>query len=58
MARIGEKNGSCTIDLDLLLFSDAVLNTATLQIPHSGLTQRDFMLLPDYSALQRRSIIA
>ncbi|WP_277949438.1 2-amino-4-hydroxy-6-hydroxymethyldihydropteridine diphosphokinase [Chromatium okenii] len=55
---MGEKNGSCTIDLDLLLFSDAVLNTATLQIPHSGLTQRDFMLLPDYSALQRRSIIA
>ncbi|MBK1694311.1 2-amino-4-hydroxy-6-hydroxymethyldihydropteridine diphosphokinase [Chromatium weissei] len=41
-----EKNGPRTIDLDLLLFGDAVLNTPTLQIPHLGLTQRDFMLLP------------
>jgi len=41
-----EKNGPRTIDLDLLLFGDAVLNTPTLQIPHSGLIQRDFMLLP------------
>nr|WP_242445411.1 2-amino-4-hydroxy-6-hydroxymethyldihydropteridine diphosphokinase [Chromatium okenii] len=41
-----EKNGPRTIDLDLLLFGDAVLNTPRLQIPHLGLTQRDFMLLP------------
>lgn len=41
-----EKNGPRTIDLDLLLFGDAVLNTETLTIPHPGLTQRDFMLRP------------
>lgn len=47
LARVrAEKNGPRTIDLDLLLFGDAVLNTPRLQIPHLGLTQRDFMLLP------------
>jgi 2-amino-4-hydroxy-6-hydroxymethyldihydropteridine diphosphokinase len=42
----GVKNGPRTIDLDLLLFGDLVLDTPQLQVPHPGLLARDFMMLP------------
>jgi 2-amino-4-hydroxy-6-hydroxymethyldihydropteridine diphosphokinase len=38
--------GPRTIDLDLLLFGDIVMDTPQLQIPHPGLTQRDFVIKP------------
>ena len=40
------KNGPRTIDLDLLLFGDTVLDEHDLSIPHTGLLLRDFMLIP------------
>lgn len=40
------KNGPRTIDLDILLFGDLVLDEADLRIPHPALAHRDFMLLP------------
>lgn len=40
------KNGPRTIDLDILLFGDRILNEDHLNIPHPGLLLRDFMLTP------------
>ncbi|WP_017304537.1 2-amino-4-hydroxy-6-hydroxymethyldihydropteridine diphosphokinase [Spirulina subsalsa] len=38
--------GPRTLDLDLLLYEDWVLETPPLQIPHPRMTQRAFVLLP------------
>ena len=35
-----------TLDLDILLFADEVIDTASLQIPHPGIAQRNFVLKP------------
>ncbi|MCF7992088.1 MAG: 2-amino-4-hydroxy-6-hydroxymethyldihydropteridine diphosphokinase [Thiohalocapsa sp.] len=40
------RNGPRTIDIDLLLFGDRVLAEPDLSLPHPGLTERDFMLIP------------
>ncbi|RNE90527.1 2-amino-4-hydroxy-6-hydroxymethyldihydropteridine diphosphokinase [Marichromatium sp. AB32] len=40
------RNGPRTIDLDLLLHGDRVLTLPHLTLPHPGLHQRDFMLIP------------
>ncbi len=49
-ARLGrvraQRNGPRTIDLDILLFGDRILDEDDLRIPHPGLTLRDFMLIP------------
>lgn len=38
--------GERTLDLDLLLYEDLVMQTPRLRIPHPGITQRAFVLLP------------
>ncbi|WP_028306526.1 2-amino-4-hydroxy-6-hydroxymethyldihydropteridine diphosphokinase [Desulfitibacter alkalitolerans] len=38
--------GPRTIDIDILLYGDEVINTRDLTIPHIGLTERDFVLVP------------
>ncbi|GAC1459254.1 MAG: hypothetical protein NVS2B14_01440 [Chamaesiphon sp.] len=35
-----------TLDLDLLLFDDVILDTPTLQLPHPCMTERAFVLVP------------
>lgn len=40
------KNGPRTIDLDILLYESKVINDKDLIIPHKGLLERDFMLIP------------
>ena len=40
------KNGPRIIDLDILLYGDKVINQKNLHIPHKGLFERDFMLIP------------
>lgn len=42
----GIANGPRTLDLDLLLYGDAVIDEAGLVIPHPRLGQRAFVLLP------------
>jgi 2-amino-4-hydroxy-6-hydroxymethyldihydropteridine diphosphokinase len=41
-----ERWGPRTLDLDLLLFDDQVIDTPDLQVPHPRITQRVFVLLP------------
>lgn len=40
------KNGPRTIDIDILLFGNERLDLAELTVPHPGLYERDFMLVP------------
>jgi pantoate--beta-alanine ligase len=41
-----ERFGPRTIDLDLLLFGDAVLSTPELEVPHPRMAERRFVLAP------------
>ncbi|MFB2920548.1 MULTISPECIES: 2-amino-4-hydroxy-6-hydroxymethyldihydropteridine diphosphokinase [Aerosakkonema] len=41
-----ERWGPRTLDIDLLLFDDIILNTPTLQLPHPGMRERAFVLVP------------
>jgi 2-amino-4-hydroxy-6-hydroxymethyldihydropteridine diphosphokinase len=38
--------GPRTLDLDLLLYGDAVIDTPGLQVPHPRMAERAFMLVP------------
>jgi len=42
----GERWGPRTLDLDVLLFADQVIDTPRLQVPHPHLHERAFALLP------------
>lgn len=44
--RSGERWGPRTLDLDLLLYGAEVINQPRLQVPHPGLTLRNFVLQP------------
>jgi 2-amino-4-hydroxy-6-hydroxymethyldihydropteridine diphosphokinase len=43
---VGPRKGPRTLDLDLLLYSDAILSSAELTLPHPELHQRRFVLEP------------
>jgi 2-amino-4-hydroxy-6-hydroxymethyldihydropteridine diphosphokinase len=40
------RNGPRLIDIDILLYDDLVLSTPDLTIPHPGMHERSFVLLP------------
>lgn len=40
------KNGPRTIDCDLILYEDCVMNTEELVLPHPRMHERDFVLRP------------
>ena len=41
-----QKKGPRNIDIDILLFADAVINTPELDVPHPAMHQRRFVLEP------------
>lgn len=45
-ARTGERWGPRTLDLDLLAYGDESLVSERLQVPHPGIAERGFVLLP------------
>jgi len=42
----GERWGSRTLDLDILLYDDRLIDTSELTVPHPGLYDRNFVLYP------------
>ena len=47
MGRVREfKNGPRIVDLDLLVYEGYESNTENLQLPHSRIGERDFVLVP------------
>lgn len=44
--RIGERWGPRTLDLDIILFNNLKMDNDRLTIPHNGLAQREFVLVP------------
>lgn len=44
--RDGERWGERTIDLDILLYGNAIINTDKLVVPHPGMHERGFVLYP------------
>lgn len=44
--RKAERWGPRTLDLDILLFGNQQIHSQTLTVPHSGLAEREFVLVP------------
>lgn len=45
--------GPRTLDLDLLLYGQEIIDTPALQVPHPGISRRNFVLLPLYEIAPR-----
>lgn len=45
-ARKSERWGPRTLDLDIILFGDMQIDTKLLHIPHYGVAEREFVLIP------------
>jgi 2-amino-4-hydroxy-6-hydroxymethyldihydropteridine diphosphokinase len=45
-SRTGEQWGPRIIDLDLLLYGNSSIHTETLTVPHPGMHERDFVIIP------------
>ncbi|CAH0532636.1 2-amino-4-hydroxy-6-hydroxymethyldihydropteridinepyrophosphokinase [Vibrio stylophorae] len=46
--RKDERWGPRTLDLDILLYDQAIIESERLTVPHYGLTQREFVVYPLY----------
>ena len=46
--RDGPRWGARTLDLDILLYGQCILDKPRLTVPHSGLAEREFVLYPLY----------
>lgn len=44
--RTTERWGPRTLDLDLLAYADVILDSENLKLPHPGIAERNFVLLP------------
>jgi 2-amino-4-hydroxy-6-hydroxymethyldihydropteridine diphosphokinase len=46
MGRRGKSGAPRTIDIDILLYGDTIMDTPDLVIPHPGMAERSFVLVP------------
>ena len=44
--RDGERWGARTLDLDILLYGSKTIDTTDLTVPHCGMSEREFVLVP------------
>ena len=44
--RVGERWGPRTLDLDILLFNNLTMDNDRLTLPHYGMAQREFVMVP------------
>ena len=44
--RTVERWGPRTLDLDIILYGDQQISTQRLKVPHSGMAEREFVLIP------------
>ena len=44
--RPGERFGPRPIDIDILFYDDRIVQTETLEVPHPGIAERGFVLVP------------
>lgn len=44
--RDGERWGARTLDLDILLYGNETIDTSDLIVPHCGMSEREFVLVP------------
>lgn len=54
--RLGERWTARTLDLDILLYNDNIINMPDLIVPHIGLTERAFVLYPLYEIAPQLTI--
>jgi 2-amino-4-hydroxy-6-hydroxymethyldihydropteridine diphosphokinase len=52
----GERWGARTLDLDILLYGELVIDLPDLTVPHAGLTERAFVLYPLYEIAPQLTI--
>lgn len=49
--------GARTLDLDILLYGNDVINTERLTVPHSGISERNFVLYPLHDLVNNDFVI-
>jgi 2-amino-4-hydroxy-6-hydroxymethyldihydropteridine diphosphokinase len=54
--RTGERWTARTLDLDILLYGQQVIDTPRLVVPHAWMTQREFVLYPLYELAPNLSL--
>ena len=54
--RVGERWGPRTLDLDVLLFGGQVIKTDKLRVPHAGIAEREFVMIPLLELLPEQHI--
>ncbi|MGZ5049846.1 MAG: 2-amino-4-hydroxy-6-hydroxymethyldihydropteridine diphosphokinase [Methylobacter sp.] len=54
--RTGQRWGARTLDLDMLVYDDRIINEPDLIVPHPGMAERAFVLYPLYEIAPQLSI--
>ncbi len=53
----GERWGPRTLDLDILLYNEHIINTPELTVPHRAMAERNFVLYPLFDLVGREMVL-